>query len=166
MSIQCKYLRLLFLCLPLILLGCAQAYGPRFQPQKIEANKSLVYIYRKGSFSSAILAMSPMIMINGEPYRTLKPRGHVPILLAPGEYDISLHGAHFGRITGGEVASIKLNAEQGKTSYLCYEVNVTAVHTRGNAEWTEVEPLLFFETPSQGVQSLQNTRLLPVNKTN
>lgn len=150
----------MLLCASLTVLGCAQAYGPKFQPEEIEPDKSLLYIYRKSSFSSAILAMSPMIMINGEPYQTLKPRGYVPILLEPGRYDISLHGAHFGRVTGGELASVDLKAIQGEVYYLRYEVITTAVHSTGTSEWTEVEPLLFFETQSRGVEDLGKTRLL------
>ena len=152
--------RIYLALLATILSACSMAFGPRFNPVDLPSEKSLIYVYRMPTISGIALSAKPMIVVDGNEYRTIKIGGYFPIQIEPGHHEIGLKSSLFGQSVGELRKVISFEVAPGQVKYFEYAQITTGYNRYGGTEVAEVEEHFVEVPPLYGEKMIKKTKWL------
>ena len=151
-----KKLALLIFVASISTLGCAMAFGPKFQPLQVDGASSLVYVYREAQFAGSANMLIPRVVVDGEKLGSMRMGGYYAVKLKPGSHTISIAAL----VGGGSLGESKFDIKPGQI--LCFEYSETIVGFKSYGTTTVAESQSHFVAVPYDValQNLAKTKLL------
>jgi len=150
--------KLCMVLLAIINMGCAVAFGPKFETAEAKSDKALVYVYREKTFYGSGNMLIPRLWLDDKKIGSMRMGGYHVLSLDPGQYVLDMRAT-----LGGTLKKKTINLAVGDTKFFEYAEFMTGMNNYGGTNVATGSSMFIEKTEVKAMPEIVKTKRLSIN---